>query len=88
VRIAAVPFPSLYRDNENAQDWSVMRAAACGAGIGVAAALFKMLAPTGERIWTPARFLEMAEAALAFALLCAVAALVRNMLVRHFVERA
>jgi hypothetical protein len=86
--IAAMPLPSLYRGNENTQDWRVMRAAAYGAGIGVAAALFKMLGPTGERIWTPARFLEVAEAALAFAFLCAAAAFVRNMLARHFVKRA
>jgi hypothetical protein len=83
-----MPLPSLYLGNENAQDWRVMRAAAYGAGIGVAAALFKMLGPTGERIWSPARFLEVAAAALAFALLCAAAALLRNVLTRHFVKRA
>jgi hypothetical protein len=86
--IAAMPLPSLYRGKENAQDWRVMRAAAYGAGIGVAAALFKMLGPTGERISSPARFLEVTEAALAFALLCAAAALLRNMLARYFVTRA
>jgi hypothetical protein len=86
--IAAMPLPSLYLGNENAQDWRVMRAAAYGAGIGVAAALFKMLGPTGERISGPVRFLEVAEAALAFALLCAAAAFLRNMLARRFVKRA
>jgi hypothetical protein len=83
-----VPLPSLYRGNGNPQDWRVMRAAAYGAGIGVAAALFKMLGPTGQRIWTSAKFLEVAEAALIFALLCAAAAVVRNMLAKRFVRRA
>jgi hypothetical protein len=83
-----MPLPSLYLGNENAQDWRVTRAAAYGAGIGVAAALFKMLGPTGERMSTPARFLEVAEAAFAFALLCAAGAILRNMLARHFVKRA
>jgi hypothetical protein len=83
-----MPLPSLYRGNKNAQDWRVMRAAAYGAGIGAAAALFKMLAPAGERISSPARLLEVVEAAFAFALLCAAAALVRNLLARHFVKRA
>jgi hypothetical protein len=83
-----VPLPSLYRGNENVQDWRVTRAAAYGAGIGAAAALFKMLGPTGEGIGTSASLLEVAEAALLFALLCAVAALVRNTLARRFVGRA
>jgi hypothetical protein len=55
---------------------------------GVAAALFKMLSPFGERTWTSAKFLELGEAALAFALLCAGAALLRNALARRFVKRA
>jgi hypothetical protein len=83
-----MPLPSLYPGNERARQWRLTRAAAYGAGIGVAAALLKMLGPAGDRTWSSARFLEVAEAALAFALLCAAAALVRNMLVRRFVERA
>ncbi len=82
-----MPLPSLYPGNDGAQDWRLTRAAAYGAGIGFAAALFRMLGPFGERISLPARFLDLAEAALAFALLCAGAAFVRNMLTRHFVKR-
>jgi hypothetical protein len=90
VNIVAMPLPSLYPGNEgaHAQSWRLTRAAAYGAAIGVAAALFKMLAPTGERVWSPVKFLEVVEAALAFALLCAAAAFVRNILVRRFVKRA
>jgi hypothetical protein len=82
-----MPLPSLYPGNDGAQVWRLTRAAAYGAGIGLAAALFKMLGPLGERILTPARVLDLAGAALAFALLCAGAAFARNMLVRHFVKR-
>jgi len=83
-----MPLPSLYRGDEGAQDWRLTRAAAYGAGIGAAAALFKMLGPLGERIWDPSKFLELVGAAIAFALLCSGAALVRNMLARRFVNRA
>ena len=81
-----MPIPSLYPDNEGARDWRLTRAAAYGAGIGLAAALFKMLGPSNDKIWVPARFFELAEAALAFALLCAAAAFVRNMLARRLVK--
>jgi hypothetical protein len=83
-----VPLPSLYFSKEGERDWRVSRAAAYGACIGLAAALFKMLGPFGERTWAPARLLELSEAALAFALLCAAAALLRNMLARRFIKDA
>jgi hypothetical protein len=51
-----------------------------------ALALFKMLGPSGERTWTSATLLELGEAAVAFALLCAAAAFLRNLLVRRFVD--
>jgi hypothetical protein len=47
-----------------------------------------MLGPLGERIWTSATLLEFGEAAAAFALLCAGAALLRNTLARRFVNDA
>ncbi len=83
-----MPLPSLFFGQEAERDWRLTRAAIYGAGIGVAAALFKMLSPFGERTWTSAKFLELGEAALAFALLCAGAALLRNALARRFVKRA
>jgi hypothetical protein len=47
-----------------------------------------MLGPLGERTWTSATLLELGEAAAAFALLCAAAALLRNALARRFVNDA
>jgi len=83
-----MPLPSLYPANENPRGWRLTRAAAYGACMGLAAALFKILGPAGERIWDQARVLELAEATFAFALLCLGAALLRNMLARWFVKRA
>jgi hypothetical protein len=83
-----MPLPSLFPNQEADRDWRIGRAAIYGGGVGLAAALFKMLAPFGERIWTPARWLELGEAALAFALLCAGAALLRNTLARRFIKGA
>jgi hypothetical protein len=83
-----VPLPSLYRGSDGTQDWRLTRAAAYGAGIGVAAALFKMLGPSAGTVWGPAKLFELAEAAAAFAILCVGAALLRNMLARRFVKRA
>jgi hypothetical protein len=83
-----VPLPSLYPGHKGDRDWSPARAAIYGGGIGLAAALFKMLGPLGERTWTSATLLELGEGAAAFALLCAAAALLRNMLARRFVNDA
>jgi hypothetical protein len=68
---------------ENSRAWSVPRAALYGAGLGVLAALAKMFWPfqTGEP--TLPRPLEIGVAVLAFALLCAGAALLRNYLARR-----
>jgi hypothetical protein len=81
-----VPLPSLYPGEKGARDWRLARAAVYGGCIGLAAALFKMLGPSGERTWTSATLLELGEATVAFALLCAAAAFLRNLLVRRFVD--
>jgi hypothetical protein len=86
VRIAAMPLPSLYPGQKGDRDWRLARAAAFGGCIGLAAALFKMLGPLGEWTGTSASLLQLGEAAGAFALLCAAAALLRNMLARRFVN--
>jgi len=80
--------PSLYRSGENAQAWSVAHAAACGAGIGALAAVFKTLGPlhTSSAAATFAHSAtEIAGVAVAFAFLCAGAAALRNILARRFV---
>jgi hypothetical protein len=79
--------PSLFASGENARTWSVSRAAIYGAAVGAAAALFKILGPLHEPGSAAARALEIAGVALAFALLCAGAALLRNLIARRFVQR-
>jgi hypothetical protein len=87
-----MPLPSLYLSGDSARDWSVAHAAAYGAAIGAVAALFKTLGPfhsaaAGRSM--PANLtagvLEIAAATLAFALLCAGAAALRNFLARRLI---
>lgn len=80
--------PLLYSSGDRLREWSVVRATAYGAGIGLVAALFKIFASSGVTIFVDPGLVEIAGAAFAFALLCAGAALLRNMLVRRFVQRA
>jgi hypothetical protein len=74
--------PSLYASGDAARAWSLARAAAYGAGVGALAALVKIfgLRQGGA---TAAPFWDVAEAAVAFALLCAGAAALRNFLARR-----
>ena len=75
--------PSLFTSDENARPWSVPRAALYGAGIGLVAALIKIFGPfhAADRALPVA--LEIGVAVLAFAVLCAGAALLRNLLARR-----
>jgi hypothetical protein len=75
--------PSLFASEENARPWSVARAALYGAGIGLLAALIKLFGQfhTAERALPFA--LEIGVAVLAFAILCAGSALLRNLLTRR-----
>ena len=86
--------PSLYISGNPARSWNVVRAAAYGAGIGVLAAVFKTVGPLraadaavhsfADRL--TASVPEIVAAALAFALLCAGAALLRNFIVRRLIR--
>ena len=71
------------------QAWNTARAALYGAGIGVAAAAVKLFAPCTQLSAQPPALSAIAEefvgAALAFALLCGVAAAVRNHIVRRLI---
>jgi hypothetical protein len=58
---------------------------ACGALIGAVAAAFKLFAPWSEPHALAVMAEEVAGAALAFALLCGVAAALRNFIVRRLV---
>jgi hypothetical protein len=60
-----------------------MRATGYGAIIGLAAAAFKLLAPWNAAQPGPAIAKELLGAALAFALLCGLAAAARNLIVRR-----
>jgi hypothetical protein len=78
--------PSLCASGDGARAWSLARAAAYGAGIGALAALVKIFAlRQGGAV--AAQFWEVAEAAVAFALLCAGAAALRNFLARRAIWR-
>jgi hypothetical protein len=86
-----MPFlPSLHRSETTVQPWSIGRAAAYGAFIGALAALFKAWAPLRltaeiEGGGLSAVAVEVAGAAIGFALLCAAAAALRNFLARQLV---
>jgi hypothetical protein len=82
-----MPLPSLYQSSENATAWNVAHASGYGA-LGAFGAAFKTLGPlravnavaslTGSAA-------EIASAAIVFALLCAGAAALRNLLARRLV---
>jgi hypothetical protein len=81
-----MPLPSLYLAADGARAWSIARAAAYGGGIGAVAALFKTFGPEREAGLSTANFVEIAAAAFGFALLCSVAAILRNFIVRRLVS--
>ena len=76
--------PSLFAAGER-HAWSVPRAAAYGAAVGLVAAMFKMLGPLHTAGSTALSIEEIAGAMLAFALLCAGGALVRNAIARRYI---
>jgi hypothetical protein len=87
-----MPLPSLYVSGDSARDWSVAHATAYGAGIGAVAALFKTLGlfrgAAGGRSFAEnltAGALEITAAIIAFALLCAGAAVLRNFIARRLI---
>ena len=78
-----MPLPSFYVSGDKPQAWSITRAAAYGAVLGVVAGLIKTFGPSHQAIATNA--LEIAGAALGFALLCAGAAALRNFIARRLI---
>ena len=75
--------PSLFTSEEDRRPWSVPRAALYGAGIGLLAALIKIFGPFHAAERSLPFALEICVAVLAFAVLCAGAALLRNLLTRR-----
>jgi hypothetical protein len=65
--------------------WNSRRAALYGALIGAAAAAFKLLAPWAEPHGIAVNVREIVGATLAFSLLCAFAAVLRNLIARRLI---
>jgi len=77
--------PSLYRSSDRAQGWSVPRSAALGTVIGACAGLFKTFGPLHAPAALTGSLAEIGAAAFGFALLCAGASALRNLLFRRFI---
>jgi len=85
--------PSLFVRGADAGRWNIALAGLYGAGLGAFAALLKLLAPWREGVMAgqdlmrklTAGLPEIAAAVIGFALLCAGAAALRNVLARRFV---
>jgi hypothetical protein len=80
--------PSFYVSGDKARPWSVSRAAALGAGIGLIATLFKLLAPLHGPVvlgGIAANLPQIAGAVLGFAGLCAGASALRNIIARRLI---
>jgi hypothetical protein len=73
------------RREANTAPWNTGRATLYGAVIGAVAAAFKLFAPWSEPHTLAAVAKELVGAALAFALLCGVAAALRNFIVRRLI---
>lgn len=86
-----MPLPSLYRSGEPTRAWNIAHAAGYGAVLGALAAAFKTLGPFHAGAGNLAAghlagsLVEIAVAAVAFALLCAAAALLRNFIARRLI---
>jgi hypothetical protein len=78
-----MPLPSLYVSRDKPREWSIARAAAYGALLGIAAGLFKTLGLTHQAIATSVP--EIAGVTLGFALLCAAATALRNFIARRLI---
>lgn len=72
-------------ESRDLEPWNTGRATAYGAAIGGVAAAFKLFEPWSEPHALPAMARELIGAALAFALLCGVAAALRNLIARRLI---
>jgi hypothetical protein len=80
--------PGLWRQDPDAatvSPWHTGRATFYGAAIGAVAAAFKLFAPWSEPHSLATIAKEVVGAALTFALLCGIAAALRNFIVRRLV---
>jgi len=83
-----MPLPSFYRSGDGFHPWRITHAAACGAGLGALAAVFKTMAPiglSGGLLGRSAAIGQIVAVAACFALLCAAVAALRNFVARRVV---
>ncbi len=78
-----MPLPSLYVSADKPREWSIARAATYGAALGAVAGLFKTLAYSHQHVAVSVA--EIAGAVLGFALLCAGATALRNVIARRLI---
>jgi hypothetical protein len=77
--------PSLFTPGDKTREWSLTRAAAYGAAVGVLAGSFRTLGPLRQAGSASAHLAEIFVAAFAFAALCAGAAALRNFIARRLI---
>ena len=82
---ACAMLSSLFVSADHSRAWSIRRAALYGAALGALAALCKTLGPLHEAAPLSSRLGEIAGITFLFALLCAGAAVLRNVIVRRIV---
>jgi hypothetical protein len=78
--------PSLFASGNRDRAWNISRAAALGAAVGFVAASFRTFGPLRDAGSTFSRIVEIGGVTLAFALLCAGAALLRNVIARWLIS--
>jgi hypothetical protein len=78
-----MPLPSLYVSGDKPREWNIARAAAYGAALGAVAGLLKTFGLAHQAVATSVP--EIAGVALGFALLCAGAASLRNVIARRLI---
>ena len=78
--------PSLFASGDSDRAWNVSRAAALGAAVGFVAATFRTFGSLRDVGSTFSRIVEIGGVTLAFAVLCAGAALLRNVIARWLIS--
>jgi hypothetical protein len=77
--------PSLHASSDAPRAWRLTHAAGYGGGIGAIAATVRGVASAGGGAGATLNGLEILEAAIGFALLCASLAVLRNFLARRLI---
>jgi hypothetical protein len=78
-----MPLPSFYVSGDKPREWSITRATLYGTALGAIAGLFKTVAHAHQHVAISVA--EIAGAVLGFALLCAGATALRNVIARRLI---